>query len=508
MASSNQRPSAQGTNLGPTRQGDPFALNSFDGADWATPALNHREWGHVADVNVSQRSYRVITQAGRDIRALRLLSSPSDNDVLPIGTTVRIDWSMGHPLIDGVLPPQCLTPNLGEESEVNPTGIYDVGANDPATNSADLGTSGRDTDSPSDAMPGDFIRRSGDGATIGALLGKTALVYGGPLAQLMCFGREAKVELITGLLRIITWMGESKVINENGRTSFMWKGGANQLTETGPDAEQYTIHLDVGARGNLVNFKITTVDQQDLLKIHVSSTGRIEILGMSGIETIFLNKQSKDHSFQYEGNITRHVIGNVTDEIDGKYTLKSDSDLTHELFNNLIYRVGNDWSLNVNRNADLSVGAGRSERIVDKDSKVVGGDEETNIKGDSEDTITGHKELTADSYIQLKSNNDKVKLSATNSGITLDAGSSNVDVTAQQLAVGGSSDSAVLYNNLQSLLQSFFQTAATHTHMVTTVGGPTTQTGNSLPSIDMASAASSAIGQLSQLQSQKIKMGS
>ncbi len=504
MPPKNRPPSANSSPLGPEKSGDPLTGNLpglSTGSTWTEPPRSVRERARIVSVDANRRAYRVITLSGRYFTVLRIQNSSTDFDLLPIGTDVRIDWSLGAPYIDGILPSEGNTPNEYVEKD-NPTGTKGFIVNDPVLNQ-NLGANSRDNDTPTDILPGDFVRRGADGATIGAYHGKVAQVFGGHLAQILAFGEQDKIEIISGLFRLITWMGESKVINENGRTSFVWKGGANQLSETGADEEKYTIHLDVGATGNLINFRITTIDQQNLFQFHVTKDGRMEVFSIAGFDTQIGDRDKAGHLTQIDGNVTQHIEGNLTETITGSHTYSVDGDIKNEYSNNLDYKIGNDFIVKVNKNTAINTGGNKSERIVGDDQKTVGGKETTAIEGDSEDTIKGHKNLHVDGEISVKSNNDKIKLTCQSADLEIDAGGNVIKMTCQNAQIGGEGDNAVLYNITQSILNNLITTTMTHTHDVAVSG----TTGIAAPSTGLIAGLTPLTGQLSQMQSQKLKLG-
>ncbi len=491
----NRRPSGRETNLGPERTGDPLApAVGRTGATWTNPAPNLREHARIVSVNPANRSYRCVTLSGRAVTALRLQASPHDDEIWQIGTNVRIDWSLGYPYIDGVLPSNNAQPDPDSERVDNPTGTDGFG-NDPAFD-VNHGAQGRPPGAPTDVLPGDFVRRSPDGASIGAYHGRLAMLFGGHMAQLLAFGEQDRVELVAGVLRILTWMGESKIENVGGRTSFIWRGGADQLTETGPDEERYTIHLDVGATGNLVNFRVTTLDQQTVFSAHVTREGRIELYGAAGVHAAFLDQESAGHQIRYDGPVDTQIEGERTEHVGGNSAQTITGAETHEVSNNVVFRVGNDWSLTINRNSENSVGGNRSEHVVGDDTKTVGQSESTTVTGNSTETITGSKTVTSTADLALTSNSGSIRLTCQSADMSLDAGGNVVSIACRGVEIAGSTDNAVLYTVLQSILSTFITNYAAHTHAVSGAVAS--------PPVD---GTLTLINQLSQMRSQKLKLG-
>lgn len=318
-----------------------------------------RERGFVLSCDAARDVYRVQTNSGRVIVVPRIRSSLGDHDRIPNGTPVRIDFSLGAPYIDGILPPE--TRQTAFDSPANVTDTVGHGGEDPILNRNML-VGGRAAGEPNDILPGDFVRASSDGAVIGALHGKVALLRGSPLAQVRAHGENDNLEIISGTYRHITWMGESRIVNDQGKTSFIWRGGSDQLTQTGADEERYTLRLDLGHTGDVADFRVTTPEGSDLFHFHVSPEGRLSIFAQGGI----------DMAGGGRGQHPQRLQGDQLTEIDGTRTLRVTGAATTQLQNNhefsvgenLTISTGRNYSTRVNGDRDLSVGGLSTTTIV------------------------------------------------------------------------------------------------------------------------------------------------
>lgn len=321
------------------------------GTPFDRPSVAARERGFVISCDAARDVYRVQTNSGRVIVVPRIRSSVGDNDRIPNGTPVRVDFSLGAPYIDGILPPE--TRQTAFDSPANVTDTTGHGGQDPLLNRNML-VGGRAAGEPNDILPGDFVRTSPDNAAIGALHGKVAILRGSPLAQIRAHGENDNLEIISGTYRHITWMGESKVVNDQGKTSFVWRGGSDQLTQTGADEERYTLRLDVGHTGDVANFRVTTPEGNDLFRFHVDPQGRLAIFARGGIDMAGGGRGQHPHRIQ----------GDHLTEIDGTRVLRTtgtvthDFQLNHELTvgENLTIVCGRDYSTRINSNYDISIG--------------------------------------------------------------------------------------------------------------------------------------------------------
>lgn len=295
--------------------------------------------------------YRVAIGGGI-VAMPRLRAFPGDLGLIPNGTPVRVDHSLGEPYIDGILPPEGRRTEGRREESV--TGVSGYGGQDPNL-ARSLGATARAGDEPNDLLPGDTAVRGPGGGTLALGHGPLAMLGAGPLAQLRMFGGDDHVQLIAGVLSVLTWMGEAKITNDNGKTSFTWRGGSDQLTQTGPDESRYTIHLDVGHLGDLVNFEITTPRGQTLFRWHVSAEGRLEVFAAGGIDQ---TDGGSVAPVRVAGDRETQVVGRDTTRVGGAASAVFEGGRRTEVSGNDTLAVGQDRSTTVLRDDRVTV-AGR-----------------------------------------------------------------------------------------------------------------------------------------------------
>jgi hypothetical protein len=281
---------------------------------------------------------------------LRIRRSVGDHDRIPNGTPVVIDYSLGAPYIDGILPPE--TRQTAFDNPANVTDTVGHGGEDPMLNRSLL-ASGRGAGEPNDILPGDFVRTSPDGAAIGALHGKVAMLRGSSLSQIKAHGENDNLEIISGTYRHISWMGESRIVNNQGKTSWIWRGGSDQLTQTGADEEHYTLHADLGDTGDLVNFRVTTPQGNDQFRFHVSPEGRLQIYARGGIDMTgggnrHLTRLRGEQNTEIDGPRNITINGTVIDIYEDQYELS--------VSDNVIFTFGRDHNTRVNRDISTSSG--------------------------------------------------------------------------------------------------------------------------------------------------------
>lgn len=248
----------------------------------------------------------------------RLRQDRHDSRLLQLGDVVAVSFALGVPYIIGVLPAETL---LVDDAGASLTGSQDHGALDPSLD-RNLPAVGRDPNDPPDLLPGDSVLRAPNGASVAALRGQHAILRGGPLASIEAFGRGDLVRIVAGVLETMTWMGTSRVVNENGKTSFIWRGGADQLTQTGADEENYTLRLDLGHTGDLCRFEVTDRDGRAVFRLHVSAAGHLEIFAADGATYTHGNRTSSSYDVTHHGNSNQELTGDLNVTVGGQYVVR------------------------------------------------------------------------------------------------------------------------------------------------------------------------------------------
>jgi hypothetical protein len=271
-------------------------------------------------------------------------------------TFVIIDWSLGSPYINGILPPETVASVTD-----NPQNITDVdghgGQDSVLSNTIPL--NGRTAGEPNDLLPGDAILTSPDGAMLGALHGKDATIRGSSLAQINCYGEQDKVQIVSGQFRHITWMGESQYINDEGHTSYQWRGGSDQLTQTGIDEEHYTLFFDLGYTGDVCKFKVKTPRGQALFEFHVTAQGKLELNSIDGF-----NHTSGPSKILIDGTEFKETTGDLTQIVQGNVAQTFGANHTFTVSNNKQTIIGQDLVTFVNRDCTVNVGGQYTTQIT------------------------------------------------------------------------------------------------------------------------------------------------
>lgn len=425
------------------------------------PAPTHLERGTVILTDANRHSYRVAMASGRTMAMNRIRSHPGDFALLEHGTQVVVTFALGVPYIIGILPPESVS---GDPQEVarTITETADSGGNDNTLN-RNIGVSARATNEPSDLIPGDFVGSGPDGAAVAALHGKTAMIKGGSLAKVSAFGDNDLVQIIAGIYSLITWMGEAKYVNEGGKTSFIWRGGSDQLTQTGMDEQRYTIRLDVGHTGDGVKLEITTPEGQPLFRFHANSEGRCELFASGGFNQHSGSTELSEHPVRYHGSLSEEIAGNRNTTISGNRTVRTQGSVQMDYGTDVTENIGQDQVSNINR--DLRI------------------------------TIGGLMNLLVNGNTSIRSNGGNYNVTLTQNGlygVNTDAGNIEFTPTTGKLRVPTSNTDAIelgdnppyhacryehLHSTLETLqgtLNQFITTFNAHTHVVSgTAAAPT-----------------------------------
>lgn len=320
--------------------------------------------GVIKSINKETHSYEVMA-IGSDAPlqgVARLMASPGDARMLPMGCRVALSYEYGQPLIVG-----CLPHTVGREDnrkDVNITGETITGG------AADVGGGEahgnyRTPHMPRDLGPGDEGIVSPEGNFVGALQGGVNLMKSG-MAEVRTHMINDMLELLCRNYRLHTDMGISEIKNEAGRVSWSFRGGADQLTETGGDQENWSIRMDLGAEGDLFNFELTKPDGGSLFKLHVDSDGKLEIFAKDGLDEFSgadkVTKILANRECVIKGD-DKQVLGGSQDKVinGNRATTLGGSDTT---------TVGNDHTQSIMRNQTINVGGQLKETAVGGDPTV------------------------------------------------------------------------------------------------------------------------------------------
>lgn len=198
--------------------------------------------------------------------------------------------------------------------------------------------------------------------------------------------------MIARRMQQFTDFGELKIENDQGRTSLILRAGSNQTTETGLDEQHWTIRLDLGATGDILDFKITEPEGRLLFRLHAGSNGQIQIYGDGGVDLSSGNNGSGrmrhdvigDHATAITGDMSRDVKGNVTTTVEGAVTSVIANDDIHTIGRNCTVFIGGDNDIGISGSATQAIAGARKTQIGKDDETTVDG----NVKIAAKHTAT------------------------------------------------------------------------------------------------------------------------
>ena len=298
----------------------------------------------------------------------RLLQDPGETVILPRGTVVAVHDELGYPVIASVLSSAVLS-----GVSLNPTKLTEVpniGGDDPVY-AADKGAGYCPPDAPTDTLSGDWVRRSPDGNLLGVLAGGLNVLQSAPMAQIRTHALGELVEILSTNYKHITSMGDFRIQNKEGKTSLIWRAGSDQSDETGANRGHWSIRLDVGATGDLFTFEVTTPEGQSLCRVHMSADGKLELLGVAGIDLTSGNRGpmrediAGDHDSEVFGNQTENVKGSVGEYVGGTRDTSISKDDGLTVGNNLRETIAGDRNVYVGGKIRQAVQGGATPSLYE-----------------------------------------------------------------------------------------------------------------------------------------------
>jgi len=283
--------------------------------------------------------YSVVDGAAgvvRDVR--RLVADPGDVGILPRDTQVVVHNELGFPAIQNVLKGSATS-----AVEVNPLRISEVrgvGGEDGVYDQKHPTADARAPNDPVDVIADDWIRKGKHNNYTGVLAGGTNVMHSSPMAQIRTHNVNDMVEVMANVYRHISSMGNLEIINDGGKTSLIWKAGADQSTENGANAENWTLRLEAGKEGDLFRLKVTTPHNNTLCELHMSADGRLSLTGVAGID--FSSGTRGTAREDVAENKEVQVLGGMSTLVGGEVLETYGASRTTSVNNNATLTVGND----------------------------------------------------------------------------------------------------------------------------------------------------------------------
>jgi len=433
------------------------------------------EFGTVIACHSDKYTMKVRTERGRILESVpRMRAGLGDVSQLPPGTEVLVSYDYGPPIIMGAI----VSPASSDTTAIPYSTTAVEGLGGQGANRDQLHTSSvqRQAHEPTDLMPGDMGWVGRDGNTIAVLEGGTNVIKSSPLAQIRTYGLNDLVEIFSRNFRHVTDMGEFTVLNNDGKINMRFRGASDQMSEAGPDEENWTIHFDLGSEGDLFNLEFTTPQGNTLFKLHVDAEGGAEIFAVNGITTASGTSNGGGSVEEHTGNKTVRVAGSQVCEtsgdeskkiegakvttVSGGYTVNAGSDVSHI--------AGRDVVTAAARNMEIVATGGEGDNALTL--VAIGGNLATYVGGGTS-LDSAYRLQTEAGDIELKSQQGGAIRLVTEQGSMLSKSKKAVISTSgnDSVVLGGDSlvSHVVKYEQLRQHLVQLYNALDTHRHLHT-----------------------------------------
>lgn len=215
----------------------------------------------------------------------RILASPGDAEILPVGTHVVVTQLTRGPYILGVLEGYRDAPQL---------------------------LVGDGTPGVPDQLPGDRVIRSASGNYVAALNGGTSAVYGSETSYVKAHG-SGLLESVGYEARSRTAAALSTVTVTDDAVNWALRAGSSVTYHTGPlTKDAWVFRADLGSEGDILSVRVTDTQGATLSKFHMHGDGSLDIVAAVSSRT----SMRDDLTVQY-GNAIRTVGKTDTLEVEG-----------------------------------------------------------------------------------------------------------------------------------------------------------------------------------------------
>ncbi len=424
----------------------------------------------------------------------RKVDNPGLVSPLPVGTTVVIDWDLGFPIIDGVLPVNMTQSKVegGVSASANVGGATSVAVPDDNTEQ-EHSAYYRQPGSPKDAIPGDQLLITPDGNRVGALRGGYNVMDGGPgtKAKIETFGDRDLVRMTTEDYEMFTAFGILNIVNAEGRCGLTFRAGADQLSESGGDDEQWTFKVDIGDTGDYFTMEVCTPDGATQAKAQMSANGRVTLLATDGLDLVDGGK-TMSHQ-EYAADLMVRVLGSIKKIVEGSITETFKSSRKTTVSENDQKTVGHNEATSINNHHIMNVGGNQQVQIsggaplnasplnVAVDMQVLNGSYKLELgnptAGANPLAMAGFTVAVNNGDITLGQNPDPLSIPATRASVSLNT------ILPSSVALGGTTSPlttnpaifhAVMYEPLLILLTAMMALYDVHVHIPPIVGPPAT----------------------------------
>lgn len=350
------------------------------------------ELGTVLAYNSATHTSDVRTLSGRPLKNVpQIKSTAGSYDHIPAGTTVVVSWDLGIPAIMGCmdLPGAALPATQG----LSLTGVEGVGSADP-TQATHGSNNYKPATAPTDLGPGDWAHVGAMGNHVAILEGGLSLL-GSATAQIQSLGATGTLRTIARRVEQFTDFGQLRIENDQGKTSLVLRAGSNQTTETGVDAQHWTIRLDLGATGDVLDLRIVEPQGKTLFRLHVGPDGHVQLYGDAGVDISAGATGAGILQHDVAGSRATRIERDDTVTVRGAHQLTVDGDVTLAHNNDHVMAIGGHATMTVGKNLVSLVQGDVSAITQGHANHINQGDRTTAILGAEQLTVDGNLTLNA-----------------------------------------------------------------------------------------------------------------
>ncbi len=328
----------------------------------------------------------VRTHSGRPLQDVPQMKANSGSfEHFPTGTTVVLFYGLGFPVIQGCIDlvgaPQSAIP------APTITGVEGVGDSDP-TQPTQGSNSYKPPNAPTDMTQGDW-------AHVGTLGNHVAVLEGGVTsmgsqsALVRSLGPTGTLQTIARRIQQFTDFGQLKIENDNGKVSLSLRAGGNQTAETGLDEQHWTIRLDLGATGDVFDFRITEPEGKLLFRLHAGSDGRVQLYGDGGVDLSSGPNGTGAMRHDVVGNRAAMVTGDETHATQGSMSRTIDGTSSTSITGAATHSVGGNHTQFTGGDHDVGISGDETRTVAGKRTTQIGDDAKTDVDGDITEVATG-----------------------------------------------------------------------------------------------------------------------
>lgn len=229
------------------------------------------------------------------------------------------------------------------------TGTDGFGGEDPVY--AGKGSNNQRGDGPKDVLPGDWIQSGDLGQLVAVLEGGTSVLKASELAQVIATQAGNLLRLVGQNMSMYTGAGTLDFVNEDGKTSMIFRAGADEETESSPSQDNFRIRAELGDDGEMVDFRVTDGQGRDVWRCHIDPDGRVQKVARR--ETAVYDE---DLRIEVGTNETRIVDGSRSTQVGGDDTSVSRGDRRIQSGGSTVVQSGNDVTSDSRRDTVITSG--------------------------------------------------------------------------------------------------------------------------------------------------------